>query len=785
MNKYKLTVGSGLFALMAGGSAVAQAMPQSSAVTSPVATAALLSAVPAGATADAPAASAAPAPASDAVAEVVVYGQGQTRQVETISSAQILAALPGVSPLKVLAKLPSVNFESADAFGAYEWSTHITVRAFNQNQLGFTLDGVPLGDMSYANYNGLHISRAISSENIASTTLNQGTGSLDTASSSNLGGTIAFQSIAPSIDRGIYAEGAYGSYSDYRIFARLDSGELATGTRFYLSGGYQFSDKWKGDGEQKTYQFNTKFMQPIGGNSMITGFANYSDRRENDYQDLTLNWIKEFGYRLDNISNNYALVEQIATAYQTGGAYPAPFTNTPDAVDAAYANASGLRRDVITGLADTTDILPNLKFKTTVYLHHNDGMGQWWTPYTPTPAADGGSPISVRTTEYDITREGDVSTLTYTLGANTIEAGLWYEYNNFTQARRYYPLQKSYPSQDSLSFLSDPFFTQWKYHYLTNTIDLSLQDTWQITDALKFNAGFKSLDVDTRASTKIGSPVIDGSLSATNHFLPSVGLNYTLSPGMEVFADYAENMRAYQPGTFQTTQAAFDLIRTKIKPETSDTFEGGYRLHLHAFQGVIDAYYVKFYNRLNAETVGSPIQGLPASLENVGSVTARGLEVAGTWEFAKYWSLYGSYALDDATYDNDERDGNGAFVAATAGKYVVDTPKDIANIELDYDDGSWFGNIHGNYMSKRFYTYTNDGVVPAHAVWDLAGGYRVHSAGLANGLEIQANITNLFNKGYIATIGENGFIDSDPTGSFQSVLAGAPREFFLTVRKKF
>src|SRR5206468_11594517 len=38
-----------------------------------------------------------------------------------------------------------------------------------ETQLGFTLDGIPLGDGSYGNVNGLHISRAISSENIGET----------------------------------------------------------------------------------------------------------------------------------------------------------------------------------------------------------------------------------------------------------------------------------------------------------------------------------------------------------------------------------------------------------------------------------------------------------------------------------------------------------------------------------------------------------------------------------------------------------------------------------------
>ena len=57
-----------------------------------------------------------------------------------------------------------MNFQAADPYGAYEWSTRITVRGFNQSRLGFTLDGVPLGDMTYGNHNGLHISRAVPTE---------------------------------------------------------------------------------------------------------------------------------------------------------------------------------------------------------------------------------------------------------------------------------------------------------------------------------------------------------------------------------------------------------------------------------------------------------------------------------------------------------------------------------------------------------------------------------------------------------------------------------------------
>lgn len=125
------------------------------------------------------------APAADAAAaadsannEIVVLGSGQTRQVQELSTQELTILASGTSPLKAIEKLPSVNFQSADAFGNYEWSTRVTIRGFSQNQLGFNLDGIPLGDMSYGNANGLHISRAISPENIGVTRVSQGSGSI-------------------------------------------------------------------------------------------------------------------------------------------------------------------------------------------------------------------------------------------------------------------------------------------------------------------------------------------------------------------------------------------------------------------------------------------------------------------------------------------------------------------------------------------------------------------------------------------------------------------------------
>ena len=732
--------------------------------------------------------------ADDAIESVVVLGQGQTRQVETISHNEIEADVPGTSPLKVISKLPGVNYQAADPFGAYEWAVRISVRGFNQNQLGFTLDDVPLGDMSYGNDNGLHISRAISAENIGVVELAQGNGSLGTASTSNLGGTLQFHSIAPKEEFGVYAASSYGSDTTLHEFVRLDTGVLPGGGSGYLSYGYQYSDKWKGDGVQKQQLINSKFVQPIGSLT-LTGFFNYSQRRENDYQDLSLDLIRRAGYKWDNITDNWAEAVAIANVYQAnpggdcpqvGGGdgsnvYPAPV----ECVDDAYFNASGLRNDALGGLTADWSILDNLALHVTGYGHNNKGMGTWDTPYVPTP---GGAPISMRTTEYGINRYGTVATLTWTLGDHILEAGYWYENNNFHQARRYYGLDADGLNRNNLEFQTDPFFTQWEYRFNTVTGVFHLQDTWQITDDLKVDYGFKTQKVNNSAHYVAGS-AFDAKISAENNFLPQAGVNYAINGDNEVFADYAKNQRAFvaahTTGPFSTTQTGFDAIAGKLKPETSQTFEGGYRYNSDSLQGLLAVYYVKFKNRLLATTVGSGIVGNPSALSNVGSVTSDGVEAAGTWHFAKSLWLFGSYAYDASTYDDDTFDGDGNLVAATKDKTTVDAPKHMLKGQLGYDDGAIFGQLDASYMSKRFYTYTNDASVPSQTVLDLTFGYRFKSNDFVDGLELQGNVTNLLDAKYISTIGSNGFVNSDPTGAFQTLMVGAPRQVFITVRKQF
>jgi iron complex outermembrane receptor protein len=702
--------------------------------------------------------------------EIVVFGKGETRQVQQVSSKELLILAPGTSPLKAIEKLPSVSFQSADPFGTYEWSSRVSIRGFNQNQLGYTLDGIPLGDSSYGNNNGLHIGRAIISENIGVTRVSQGSGSIGTQATNNLGGTLEFFSADPSDGLGVDANLTYGSSNTMRAFGRINFGE-AGGFRGFLSGVYHNADKWKGGGEQRSMHVNAKAIIPVG-DAEFDAFFSYSDRAEQDYQDLSLEMINRLGYDHDNYFPNYAKAISAAR-----GVYAAPINN----IDDSYYDASGLRKDTLGSYGLTAPLADGVTFKIKAYYHDNTGQGTWGTPYVASP---NGVPMSARTTEYDIQRGGVFSSLNAEVGDHAVTVGGWYEHNDFTQARRFYAYQSNTtPGLDHTKFLRNPFFTQWLFDFNTDTLQYYVQDKISLGD-LTINLGWKGFQVNNESDPRIQGSLAAGKIKSQDWFQPHAGVAYKLTDKAEIFGGFTQVTRAFvssaTSGPFATTQAGFNALVTRgLKPESSDTFELGARYNDNVFNGVIGVYYVNFHNRLLGVQTGAGIVGNPAILQNVGSVRSLGFEAAGDVRLGGGMTLFASYSYTGATYR--ENVITPTAVIATKGKEVVDTPKHLLRGEVAYDSDAFFGRVGANYMSKRYFNYLNDRSVPGRVLLDATVGYRL-DAGLRAPLELQLNATNLFGKDYVSTIGSNGFGNS---GDNQTLLAGSPRQIFVTLKAGF
>jgi iron complex outermembrane receptor protein len=716
------------------------------------------------------------------IEEVLVTGRGETRQMQTVTDEQITQLPPGTSALKAIELLPGVNFQSADPYGAYEWSTRITVRGFNQSALGFTLDGVPLGDMTYGNHNGLHVSRAIPSELVSRVVLSQGAGSLDTASSSNLGGAIEFYSLDPADEFAVSAEQAFGSDSSSRTFVKVDSGELGSGTRLYVAVVDATTEKWKGAGDQQIEMFNAKLVQPVGEGN-LTAYYNNSDRAEIDYQDLSYAIIERRGREWDNWYPDWS------AAVAAGQACAASGGSDTVVCDDAYWNASGLRKDDLGYVAFDMPFGDALEWTATAYTHRDEGQGLWGTPYVPTPD---GSPWSIRTTEYDLDRIGAVTALTWTSGDHEINGGFWYETNDFTQARRFYDEPSLTAATRSFEdFQSNPFRTDWEYDFETETITFHLQDTWSLSDAVSINAGFRSLNVENSAQTIVG-PVKTGTIEADEPFLPQIGLTWQLAGGTELFASAADNVRAFPSsgtsGPFSTTADGFAAVRDTLEPEKSTNYEAGVRFTADEIYGLVAVYYVDFENRLLGIPRGAGIVGNPSVLVDVGGVTTKGVEAALMWTPMTNFSWFNSLAWNDSQYDDDyftADDAGNQTLVPVSGKQVTDTPKLLYKSQFAYDNGSFFARLDVNFTDDRFYTYLNDGGVDSYTLLNLGLGYRWTNMSTVEELVLQADAMNLTDEEYFSTINSNGFVNSDALGTAQTLQLGAPRQFFVSLKARF
>jgi iron complex outermembrane receptor protein len=740
------------------------------------------------------------APVAEAAMEteaIVVVGKGEVRQAQTLSTRDLAVLAPGTSPLKAIENLPSVNFQSADPFGSYEWAQRVSIRGFNQNQLGFTLDGIPLGDASYGNLNGMHISRAAITENLASTRVTQGAGAVGTQATNNLGGTVEFASLDPVDHFAVDLGGTYGSFNAKRGFIRVNAGS-ANGLRTYVSYAYNGTDKWKGYGQQRQHMVNAKAVLPVGKTD-LSAYASYSDRREVDYQDMSLEMLGRLGYNWDNLSNNYALAVKVAdvaanngysgataTNPSAGTAWPSPMTSADD----AYYSGGGLRKDTLLWLGSKSAIGSNFTLESKAYYHNNKGRGLWWTPYVNSP---NGVPLSLRTTEYGINRNGFFANLSGDLGNHHVVFGGWWEHNGFNQARRYYAVaSRSDAGQGLLDWPVNPFYTQWEFKFATETLQYHVQDTIKL-DALTINLGWKGFNVVNKATPLISGGRASGRIAARDWFQPTIGAAYKMGQNSEVYAGFAQSTRAYQSATtsgpFSTTQVGFDYIKDKLKPESSDTYEAGYRYADSKINATLGAYLTNFHNRLLAVSTSVGILGTASTLANVGGVRSAGIEALINAKLGHGFTGTLSYSYNDSTYRNDVVTNTGTVVK-TAGKTTVDAPKNLARAELAYDNKVVFGRLAVNYMSKRYFTYTNGlktdsdglGYVGGRTMVDATIGYRWDNSFTAKPVELQINATNLFDVKYISSIGTNGFGNM---GDNQTFMVGAPRAVFATIKAGF
>jgi iron complex outermembrane receptor protein len=444
-------------------------------------------------------------------------------------------------------------------------------------------------------------------------------------------------------------------------------------------------------------------------------------------------------------------------------------------------------------------------------------------------AKTGGSGLITRTTEYRIDREGVISAMNVDLGAHKIEFGGWFEHNSTTQWRRWYAVDVNNPASSTPYIrpldVEQPLFTQYQGDAKINNLQLHIQDSWQVFDRLLVQGGIKT-SAQWADGTYPIQPVV-GSLSGTTllpqgkintkrWFLPAIGASFDLTSSEQVYFNVQKNVRqysAYLAGGggpwFTGSQAAFDAFATQGKPESSWTYEGGLRTNRTFGNGIslnaqINYYHVDFSNRLLAVPTnpggiaGSGITGGTSTLVNVGDVKTDGVDAAFTVRVGRVFSLYNAVSYNLSKYQNDytsTASGIGAAsntciggytvaaagqpnagIVPTCGKVLAGTPKWMNKTVATISVGPFEVQGIGDFVGRRFATYTNDASVPSYFM--VSGRIAAH---LPEGTlplkkaELSLNVTNLTKKQGWSTISVGSATNS------WSAYPIAPRQWFVTL----
>ncbi|WP_220790127.1 TonB-dependent receptor [Gluconacetobacter tumulisoli] len=747
------------------------------------------------------------APAAGPQSESIVATARRVRSEITVGEKQIQRLLPGMSPLQALEVLPGVVYTTADPWGATEQNAAIYIHGFAQSQLGFTMDGIPLGDQTYNNYNGLSPQRTVSSENVARVSLSSGAGDLGTASSSNLGGTIQTVSSDPTATRGGRISQSFGSYAAFRTFGRFDTGTFGNNNSAYISFLRQDARAWDYHEHQGGKQVNVKFVHD-GATDRITTYFDWMDKAEGN-EDAVV-----FPSDVYTRPSFYPDLTQAMAYLDKSGTPPAAAgLNFRD-----YASTA-IRQDFIGYIRDEHHFSDALTWTNTVYGHHDASAGVVTTPVNASGISKilqayypgqnivqlfGGSGFTNRTTEYSINRVGLTSALDYKIGAHTIEIGGWYERNVNTFERRWYPFSATDPLSP-YTRPTDPLINQFANDFYTNTFQTHIQDQWHVLPGVVLQAGFKSslqytngrLTVPALAASLSpagASTAAGGQIDATDAFLPDFGATWHLGPHDQLFANIQKNMRGFQALGFGyatpwgiPSQAGFEAFRREGKPETSWTYETGWRFNhplafgpIQAIDGQISYYHVDFSNRLLTVSSSPQITSLTGAaslLENVGGVTTNGADMEFTLRFGRHFSLYDAVSYNHSVYDNNYMSGSTSV--ATAGKNVVAVPDWMNKFIFAYNNNGFFAQLTGDYIGKRYATYLNDLSVPPMALFSFSSGYTSHALPVLKESSIQFNITNLTN-----TRGADTILATNASKQYTAYPV-APRQFFVTLTGRF
>ncbi|MDQ7043763.1 MAG: TonB-dependent receptor [Sulfurimonas sp.] len=689
---------------------------------------------------------------------VSIVGDTSSHSNNIIDTQKIQTTTTISNPLDLLNNVAGVSVTQGSTFGLYEYATQVNMRGFNKSQIAFLVDGVPLGSSSTAG--GAPVNRFVETENLASVSVHQGSGSLATPSAAALGGSINYVTALPQKDTAIKVSSTTGSFNSKRNFTRIDTGEFAKDTRAYLSISETTTNKWKNEGELKREHLDAKILSRLGDMDIQLNIS-YNDRKDHDYLDISKADYEKYG-RDYGLNSNWV-------------AYPTTSSDANLSEQTAYNayNADGwqnARTDTLISLNLSGEIGAST-LKLTPYYHDQVGTGNWAPNYVILP--DGTLDYtrqSFRQSEYYTQRFGATLNWNMDIGDHELLAGLWGESGARQNKRYWYNLKDQ---NTGLTYDQTPYFENFNRNFDTTSIMVYLQTKLHfMDDDLIVDLGAKSQVTTVTYTDKQNAANSQPGKDSSAPFLPQLGLTYKLNNSNQVYASYAMNYAQLPDSIY--TGTTYD---PNIQNEESINIDLGYRFNTRNTALTATIYYVDYSNKIENITAGTgDIFAVDTSYAaNVGGVESKGLELSALHMLSKDWKISGNYTYTDSTYTQDVN-GN-----SLKGKRVPFIPVNMLNIALDYSNNGYIFGINAKANQEIYGTRDNSDRIKSYALANTYIGYNKSlKKSFLKDVSILMSVNNLLDEDYLATAGAFG-----NTAGTSTYFVGTPRTTTLTVSGTF
>ncbi|MBS4074696.1 TonB-dependent receptor [Ameyamaea chiangmaiensis] len=679
------------------------------------------------------------------------------KAVQTITRDFISKQSPTTNIQQILKMLPSANVLDQDSFGLYSGSTY--VRGLDQSNIGWTLDGMPLNDIGGGQF---YSNEVLEAEDLETVSLEPGSVNLDSPIVSGAGGLVSATMSNPSHKMGGLLDISFGSFDATREFLRLNSGDIGnSGMRFMFAFSHTKANNYRGPGQAEKFHYDFKLVKDFENGSHTGLTVSYNDQVNDSYLNPSLTQYRAKGY-----SNNY----------------DANYTGVADTN--YYRLHVNPFRNVVAIVPSHIVVTPRFSIDDTAYFWHGIGNGTGAATMTEGSTYYGGSyvPIDLNGdgrvtpgTKYlaltpsnqEQFRPGNTLKFNYQLGSHHhLTAGWWYEYANLLQFSPVGAVDQAtgqpYNVWGTNALVQMP---NGQPYYTRNFLSLSQVNMLFIGDSMDYfnhrlhvDLGFKEAMMTRRVYNYMPGP--GGTYNRNLHVaepLPQVGIAWNFNRHHQIYVDGATNFKVPSNTSLVDYYSSTSRARTQVGGNSATQYtiseEIGYRYNGDVVVGSVSFFNYNMTNRLLTLTQYDGAGGASYSQTvNAGGQTSRGVDVqVATRPIWFHLRPYATFEYLSAKIDNNIATTgtlNGKTIndlLPTAGKTQINSPKVMAALGLDYDDGHLFIGGQLKYVGKQYSTLMNDNAIPQYLTNSVNIGYRFGNLGFMKSPQIQLNMSNLTN----------------------------------------